>query len=218
MESGMKQALFGIFFLNALWVSSAIAHIFAFSNHTHNVVKIRIQFSGVLEPWYERTIPAKKYEEFRFVAGEGPLDISRKFGFCLQYIQVATPQIIKKQKVDDDGNKRTVYEPLLDASGEQIFNPWRNVVVTWVKGEAYEAIVSAGKAFADGASELASDIASVALGGVPMPKFKLGDIAGAIGTWAAYSFCATRHFDIIEDADSSSRTEKSYKFLVEARG
>jgi hypothetical protein len=219
MERSMKRLIvYGILLLSTVWMPVS-AHIFAFSNHTNEELKIRIQFNGVLEPWYDMTLPSKEYKEFRFVAGEGPLDMSRKFGFCLQYIQVATPRITKKTVIDDDGNKTTVYAPLLDAEGKkQLFNPWRNVVVTWVKSEAYEKIVNAGKQFAQGLADIAAAAASVALGGVPMPEFKVGDMAGAIGTWAAYSFCATRHFDIIEDGDTSSMTEKSYKFLAEARG
>jgi hypothetical protein len=200
-------------------VTPAAAHIYEFSNHTHYDIKIRIQLSGVKEPWYYHDIPAKGYREFRFVAGEGVWDDMRKVGFCLQNIQIATPRIKKVIDIDDDGNQVVKYEPVLDSSGKPAFNPWRNVVVTWVENEAYNSILKAADAFADGATELAVSIVRAMVPGAQMlPSFKVSGITGAVGTWIKYSFCAGRHFDIGIDADSTSETEKNFLFFTEARG
>jgi hypothetical protein len=179
-------------------------------------MKVRVKLLGINEPWEERTIPPKKMVSFFWTAAghyEQSINIW-KAGFCLQSVQVATARIVKKRIIDEDGNIEVVYEPLLDASGAQEYNPWRDVVFTWVKNEAYDAIVAAGKSFADGLADIAAKAASVALGGVPMPEFKVSGIAEAIGIWVAYGQCFDRHFDIVPDADLSSKTEKSYKFLT----
>jgi hypothetical protein len=73
------------------------AHIFIVKNHTNKKVPIRIQLEGAWEPFYDAEVPAMDANstpgthEFRFVAFEGgiaDLDKSRKFGFCLERIQM----------------------------------------------------------------------------------------------------------------------------------
>jgi hypothetical protein len=146
------------------------AHIFSYSNHTNDPLKLRIQLHGVLEPWYEKIIPPKTEGEratveFRFVAGEGPLDISRKFGFCLQEIHFAMPLKKKIKMIAPDGEDLGLVEQLVkDAKGNIQFGPWTNVVTEYVQNEGANAMLRASESFVDGLQNLATDIAKTAIG------------------------------------------------------
>lgn len=206
------------------------AYIFSFSNHTKYPVRIYVQLVGINEPWEMQEAPPKKKINF-FWTALGHEQSSRniwKAGFCLGKIHVETPMLTEVRTIDEDGNTIITYEQDYerDSSGKFIFkdgqkimkwNPESDVVITWVKDEAYDAVLKASKLFADGLADAASKAASIALGGAPMPEFKLSPLADLIGTALKYSFCTDRHIDIVEDADFSTPTEKSFKFLVSGR-
>lgn len=91
----MKSAYFKIVALIAIATSfvSVHPHIFTFKNHTDEAVQVGIRLWGIDEKFYNATVPAQKSGNvaeyaFRFVAGEGPYDMARKFGFCLETIQL----------------------------------------------------------------------------------------------------------------------------------
>lgn len=223
------MSIVGILLISAS--SPMLAYIFSFSNHTNYPLRIYVQLSGINEPWEMREIPSKKRIEYDWTAAGHYLPSLNiwKAGFCLKEMRVETPQLVKTTKIDDDGNAIVTYvqdierdnsgKPILGKDGKPqvAWNPQRNVVITWVKDEAYDAIVNSAKLFADGLSALASQAASIALGGVPMPEFKLSPIGDLIGTALKYSFCTDRHIDIVEDAEFSTLTEKSFKFLIPGR-
>lgn len=224
-------------YLIGLMQASLQAHIFDFSNHTNYPLRVGVKLSLINEEFKWMEIQPREQGEFLWVAAGHPREKEAtdkgfsiwKAGICLQEIQVQTPRFAPKQTIDDDGNIVTTYEPMIKTPAktkdnkilkpaEILYNAPLNVVITWVKNEAYNAIVEAGKLFADGFADLAAKTASVALGGVSMPQFKLSPIAEAIGTWSKYSFCRDRHIDIIEDEEFSTNTYKSFKFLIESRG
>lgn len=215
----MKRFIaYGIFMVSIAWVAPVAAYIFSFSNHTYYDIKIGVQLTGINEEFEWENVPAKTTKNF-FWTALGHSQSSRniwKAGFCLQNVRIMTPRFIKEKVVDDEGNSKIIARPELDSSGKQMWNPERNVVVTFIQNEAYNAILAAGNSFADGLTDLAATTASIATG-VPMPQFKVSGMTSAIGEWIKYSWCKDRHFDIIEDADLSSPTEKSFKFITEAR-
>lgn len=233
----MKRLLLIFALIMACSVQVAQAYIFSFSNHTDYPLKIGVQLLGINEPFEWIDIPPRQKgseatKEFAWTAfGHSKPSLNGwKAGFALDQIRVREPLFTKVTTIDEDGNKIETYEmdyvkdssgkPKLDENGKkQIqFGPIRNVVVTWVKSEAYDAIIKASALFADGLSDMASKVASAALGGVPMPEFKLSPIADAIGTMAKYSWFRDRHVDIVEDAEFSTPKSKSFKYLVEGRG
>ncbi len=141
------------------------SHIFSFSNHTNDPLKVRIQLKGVDEGWYEQLIPSKEnqgaYHEFRFVAFEEPGDMARKFGLCLDHIQVALPIKKRISVVSKDGEDMGMLEEYIkDAQGNIQFGPWSNVIVKPVQNEGANAILKAAEGFADSLQDLAKDAAS----------------------------------------------------------
>lgn len=218
----MKRLLLIFALLGACSAHIAQAYIYSFSNHTDYPLKIKLQLAGVDEPWETREIGPRgsathhiKYE-WTSLFTPGTLN-GWKVGFCLQNMRVETPYLVKQETIDDDGNKKTTYAQGRDNSGKPKWNPERNVIPFAVKNEAYNAILDAGSKFADGAVEAAAAAASVATG-VPVPAFKVSGMTDAVGTWVKHSWCASRHFDIIEDAEESKPHDLSVVFLVEARG
>ncbi len=200
----------------------AQAYIYSFSNHTDYPLRIKVQLHGASEPWEEIELTPRgtknHYGEFKWAAVGTPGTMNGwKVGFCLQNLHMQTPYLVPQNKIDDDGNVKVTYVQGIDTSGNRKWNPERNVIPVPVNNEAYNAIISAGNAFADGAVEIAAAVAS-GVTGVPVPAFKVSGMTNAIGDWSKYSWCHDRHFDIIEDGDYSTKTDKSFVFLVEARG
>ena len=181
-----------------------------------------MQLNGIDEPWETIELTPRGTSnhqgEFRWTALGTPGTLNGwKVGFCLQNMRMQTPYLVRKETVDDQGDVKVMYVQDRDSSGKPKWNPDRNVIPFSVKNEAYNAILDAGNKFADGAVEAAAAVASVATG-VPVPAFKVSGMTSAVGEWVKHSWCASRHFDIIEDADYSTPSEKSFVFLVEARG
>jgi|GEM_PF-3409949 len=228
----MKQFKNRVFLFAVVSPMLVQAHIFDFSNHTNYPLMIGVKLSLVNEEFKWMEIQPGQQGEFLWVAlGHLREQEARAAGFdpwkaglCLQEIQVRVPKLGPKITFDEDGNKIIHYEPMtkiIEKEGKKVsvidYKAPLNVVITWVKNEAYNAIVQAGKLFADGFADLAAKTAGAVLG-VPMPEFKLSPIADAIGTWSKYSFCRDRHIDIVEDDEFSTETYKSFKYLIEARG
>ncbi|HRN78430.1 MAG TPA: hypothetical protein PLU71_04270 [Candidatus Dependentiae bacterium] len=209
--------------------NTAFGHIYSFTNHTKKRVHVRVKLGGIGEPWYyvgknpfqtkENTknfIPAGESYELRFVLGEGPGDYSRKFGFCLAFIQ---------------------YSP----NGQT----WSNVEPTFVESKTSNDLLSAATAFTKGATETAAavlqnipevkksskDLADEAareliegkksaeetkksfhvsqLKGVA--ELPLDKIVSSIGTMIQKSMCRERHFDIIPNMVLEATTQETEK-------
>lgn len=218
----MKRSLLSFFVILACSTQLVQAYIYSFSNHTNYTIRVKLQLAGIDEPWETRELGPRGSDthqvEFRWTALGTPGTINGwKVGFCLQNMRLQTPYLIKQETVDDEGYVKTTYVQARDSSGKLKWNPDRNVIPFSVENASYNAILDAGNKFADGAVEAAAAIATVA-SGVPIPAFKVSGMTSAVGTWVKHSWCASRHFDIIEDADYSTPSEKSFVFLVEARG
>lgn len=214
----MKYLVNGLIATVMCLTVSLQAYIYDFSNHSHHPVKLRLHLYGDFDEWYERVIPPKQNRAWRWtLLFDDESYERRKSPLCLENnIEIATPVMTKKTTIDEDGNEKVTYVQDNNRNGKPKWNPWRSVIITWIKDEMYEAIVRAGDNFADGAVEAATAIATAATG-VPIKSFKVSGMTNAISTWNKYSLCTKRHFDIIEDADYSSKTEKSFVVMAVAR-
>jgi len=208
--------------------NAALGHIYTYSNHTAQDIQVRMQLGGFGEPWYivgakpyetkendNNFIPADTTYELRFVAGEGPLDYSRKFGFCLARQQY---------RVQDENGK---------------WGAWYAVAVRFVETEQFNKLVKASSLFAEGTKTAIAQAAQIAgsmlqtttpttgkeeidealssatataeptsaVGkalektGEGLENVPLGKIVKQIGKMIGYSMCRERHFDIIEGTD-----------------
>lgn len=187
----MKNISFVALFTALMFLcQGSFAHIYSFSNHTKKPLKVRIQLSGIGEPWYYLGAPPfqskdnanailnpNQNSEVRFVLGEGPFDYSRKLGFCLARIQMEEPG-----------------------------GAFREIAPVFVKTDYYNTIIDASKKFSEGALKTAAEIAKKFPGtgtliGESADKIPIGNIVDSVGTMIGYSLCRERHFDIVEGTD-----------------
>ncbi len=165
--------------LVALGVSNAaLAYRFRFSNHTAEMVQIRMNLAGygddfdvVLHP---RGTPAQEGEIWFKWLHEGITnwDNNKLAGYCWNILQ------IRRQMKDDKGN--------------YVWGPWREVNVQYVPSNQYTAMVEAS-------DKAASAIINVGL--AAGDKSATGDqsegIAKGIGSLVAHSQCKDRKFDVV---------------------
>jgi hypothetical protein len=215
----MKRLGLGLLLIAACTALPISAYWFEFSNHTNEELKVILRLAAD-DMDYEAILGPKsaghKYAMHTFKFGPKDHKIGEaewwKGGFCLYDVKIQTPSMISKEIVDDDGNKKVVWEraiekdnsgkPILDRQGNTIpmWNPTRALELFHIKDEAYDAMIGAASQLADGVSEAAALAATTATG-TPIPSLKVGGIVKSIGELAAYGQCKDMHFDLIPTND-----------------
>jgi len=210
----MNYSKLYLLLLGACITASLQAHVFEFSNHTNEEVKIKIWLD--LDPswkWYEAVIApktaghTKSQYNFKFGLDQGYYPDEAEFWkgtYCMREVQIQTPLMEKKEIIDDDGNTKATWVRAVSKKGKiPLWNPWRNLEILRIKDEGYTQMVNAGAMLADGLAEAAA-VAATAATGTPIPAFKMsGIVKGAAGLYAYGNCKLTTHFDLIPTADEN---------------
>lgn len=201
--------------------SNALAHIYSFSNHTENNIKIRMQLGGIGEPWYylgpdpyktnpdfaeqeaeaeiyDNTLPSRETYEFRFeILGKKKFEKMIKAGYDKALL-------LDYERKFGFCLARLQYK-VQDAVGN--WKAWRAITPKFIESELYNALLSASSELAEGIVSTAAATAKEAGGpkgkvaGGVAEKVPVSSIVKSAGELIGYSLCRERHLDIILTGD-----------------